>query len=53
MPKKRFSAEQIVTLVCTENLNPHVMVMKSAEDWVQFDISSPLNRTRGRRIFVQ
>jgi hypothetical protein len=30
--------------VCTENLNPHVMVMKSAEDWVRFDISSPLNR---------
>jgi hypothetical protein len=26
--------------VCTENLNPHVMVMKSAEDWVRFDISS-------------
>jgi hypothetical protein len=39
--------------VCTENLNPHVMVMKSAEDWVRFDISSPLNRTRGRRIFAQ
>jgi hypothetical protein len=27
------------------------MVMKSAEDW-RFDISSPLNRTRDRRIFV-
>ena len=39
--------------VCTENLNPHVMVMKSAEDWVRFDISSPLNRARGRRIFIQ
>jgi hypothetical protein len=32
--------------VCTENLNPHVMVMKSAEDWVRFDISSPLSRGR-------
>jgi transposase InsO family protein len=29
--------------VCTENLNPDVMVMKSAEDWMRFDISSPLN----------
>jgi len=27
--------------------------MKSAEDWVRFDISSPLNRARDRRIIVQ
>ena len=39
--------------VCTENRNPHVMVMKSAEDWIRFDISSPLNRARDRRILVQ
>jgi hypothetical protein len=39
--------------VCTENLNPHVIVMKSAKDWLRFDISSPLNRAIDRRIFVQ
>jgi hypothetical protein len=32
MPKKRFSAEQIVTVVCTENLTPHIMMMKAAKD---------------------
>jgi hypothetical protein len=35
--------------VCTENLNSHVMLMKSAEDWVRFDISSPLRRTERAR----
>ena len=39
--------------VCTENLNPDVMVMKSAEDRVRLDIPDPLNGTKGRRIFVQ
>ncbi len=39
--------------VCTENLNPHVIVMKSAKDWSRFNISSPLNRPIDRRIFVQ
>jgi hypothetical protein len=33
MAKKRFGAEQIVTLVCTEYLNLHIMVMKAAKDW--------------------
>jgi len=28
MPKKRFSAEQIVMLVCTENLSPDIVVVK-------------------------
>jgi hypothetical protein len=40
-------------LVCTENLNPDVMVMKSTKDRVGFDASSQLNRTRDRRIFLQ
>jgi hypothetical protein len=39
--------------VCTENLNPDVVVMKSAKDGVRFDASGPLNRARDRRIFVQ
>jgi hypothetical protein len=39
-------------VVCTEYINPHIMVVKSAEDW-RFYISSPLNGTRDRRIFVQ
>jgi hypothetical protein len=29
------------------------MVMKAAKDGVRFDASSPLNRGRNRRIFVQ
>jgi len=39
--------------VCTENLNPHVMVMKSAKDGVRFDAPGRLNRARDWRIFVQ
>jgi len=39
--------------VCTENLNPNVMMMKSAKDGVRFDASGPLNRARDRRIFIQ
>ena len=39
--------------VCTENLNPDVMVMKAAEDGVRFDASDPLNGARDRRIFIQ
>ena len=53
MPKKRFSAKQIVTLVCTKNLNPYVMVMKSAKDGVRFDASGPLNRAKDRCIIIQ
>jgi hypothetical protein len=34
--------------VCTENLNPHVMVMKSAKYGVGFDASGPLNWARDR-----
>ena len=39
--------------VCTENLNPDIVVMKAAKDRVRFDASGPLNLTRDRRIFVQ
>ena len=38
--------------VSTENSNPDV-VMESAEDEERFDASSPLNRARDRRIFIQ
>ncbi len=40
-------------LVCTKNLNPDIVVMKSAKDRVRSDASGPLNRARDRRIFVQ
>jgi hypothetical protein len=39
--------------VCTENLNPNVMVMKSAKDRIWRDRSDPLNRAKGGRIFIQ
>ena len=35
--------------VCTENLNPDVMVMQSAEYRVRLDIPDLLNGTKGRR----
>ena len=39
--------------VCTENLNPDVVVMKSAKDRVWTNDSDPLNGARDRRIFIQ
>jgi len=42
-----------LTRVCTENLNPDVVVMKSAKDGVRFDVSGPLNWARDRGIFIQ
>src|SRR5258707_14970679 len=39
--------------VCTENSNPNVLVMKSAQDGVRSDDAGSLNRARDRRIFVQ
>ena len=39
--------------VCTENLNPDVVVMKSTKNGVRFDGSGSLNRARNRRILVQ
>jgi len=38
--------------VCTENLNPDVVVMQSAKDGMRFDTSGRLNWARDRRIFV-
>jgi hypothetical protein len=40
-------------LVCSENLNADVVMMKSAEYRVWTYDSSPLNRARDRRIFIQ
>jgi uncharacterized sporulation protein YeaH/YhbH (DUF444 family) len=40
-------------VVCTENLDPGVVMMKSAEYRVRTDDSSALNRARDRRIFIQ
>jgi len=39
--------------VCTENLNPDVMVMEPAKDGVGIDDAGPLNRARDRRVFTQ
>ena len=39
--------------VCTENLDPGVVMMKSAEYRVRTDDSGALNRARDRRIFIQ
>ena len=40
-------------VVCTENLNPDVMVMESAEHGARLYTSGPLNRANSRRVFVQ
>src|ERR1700686_3017573 len=42
-----------VTAVCTENLNPNVLMMKSAQDSVRTYHAGSLYRPRNRRIFVQ
>jgi hypothetical protein len=47
------SFESIPTGVCTENLNPEVMVMESAEDRARLYASGPLNRANNRCVFVQ
>ena len=39
--------------VCTENLNPDVMVVKPAKNKLRFDASDPLNGARDQRIFIQ
>ena len=39
--------------VCTENLDPGIVMMKSAEYRVRTDDSSALNRARDQRIFIQ
>jgi ferredoxin-NADP reductase len=41
------------TVMCAENLDPGVVMMKSAEYRVRTDDSSALNRARDRRIFIQ
>jgi hypothetical protein len=39
--------------VCTENLNPETVVMKSTQDGKRPDHTGPLNRARNGRILVQ
>jgi hypothetical protein len=39
--------------VCTENLNPKILVMKPAKDGVRFDASGSLNGARDRRLLIQ
>ena len=38
--------------VCTENSNPDIVVMESAQD-LRRDAPGPLNRARDRRILIQ
>ena len=40
-------------LVCTENLDSHVLVMQSTENSMRPDATDPLNRAREWRVFVQ
>jgi hypothetical protein len=42
-----------VAAVCTENSNTHVVMVKPAEDRIRRDGIDPLNRAKGRSIFVQ
>ena len=51
--ERAVNAMGIVIVVCTENSNPDVVVMESADDGERFDAPSPLNRARDRRIFIQ
>jgi len=39
--------------VCTENIKPHILVMKAAENNVRRDIPNTLSGTKARRIFGQ
>jgi hypothetical protein len=43
----------VVGPVCTENLNPDVVMVKSAKYRVRTDDSGPLNRANSRRVFAQ
>jgi putative transposase len=38
--------------VCAENLNPHIMVMKPAEDRLRYDVPGHFNATERGGIFV-
>ena len=43
----------VLAVVCTDNLNVGVAVMKSAQDGARADYTDPLNRARNRPILVQ
>jgi len=43
----------MVGAVCTENLNPNVLTMKSAQYGARIYDAGSLNLARDRRIFVQ
>ena len=49
----RLGVPFITTPVCTENLNPDVVVMKSTKDRAGTYDSGPLNGARDGRIFIQ
>ena len=46
-------AAQDLAAVCTENLNPNVLTMKSAQYGARIYDAGSLNLARDRRIFVQ
>jgi hypothetical protein len=52
VPERQWFVEGWIP-VCTENLNPNVVVMKSAQDGVRTYDAGSLDQTRDRRILVQ
>jgi hypothetical protein len=51
----RFASGELkrLAVVCTENLNPNVLTMKSAQYGARIYDAGSLNLARDRRIFVQ
>src|SRR5262249_45362691 len=44
--RARLAMKPLPTGVCTEKLNPHILVMKSTKKRMRYDASNPLNRSR-------
>ena len=56
LPKKEAALPEwqaAIEAVCTENLNPNVLAMKSAQYGARIYDAGSLNLARDRRIFVQ
>jgi hypothetical protein len=53
MCRLSLAAVLLVLAVCTENLNPNVLTMKSAQYGARIYDAGSLNLARDRRIFVQ
>jgi hypothetical protein len=53
MPRRFNSIAIEASVVCTENLNPDVVMMKSAQDWTTKNVSGAIDGARDRCIFLQ